>query len=231
MAAWSALWAGVRRLIATAAARGASAVPAPTVPPMFELVAPIDAARYPASSGWGEDRAATPLNHGAHKHEGLDFPAPVGEPVRAMAAGVVVRSERSDGVEGEWISLRHLFGCTHYFHLDRRLVAIGDHVMPSQVIGRVGRTGVVHSGPHVHVQAPVKPSALAAYVARHGEPDGGFGRLRGDLRCVPLEPLLPYAISDALRARALARGLRFTPGLGPAVAGAFVGLLIAGVLA
>lgn len=95
-------------------------------------------------------------------HEGLDFAAPLGTPVRAVAAGVVVLSERLK-VRGEAVVVAHGMGlCTGYWHLASRQVRVGEEVRPGQVLGRLGSTGL-STGPHLHLEVrlrgvPVDPA-------------------------------------------------------------------------
>lgn len=94
-------------------------------------------------------------------HEGLDFAAPPGTPVRAVAGGVVVLSERLR-VRGEAVVLSHGMGlCTGYWHLSERRVRVGERVDGGQVIGLLGSTGL-STGPHLHLEVrlfgiPVDP--------------------------------------------------------------------------
>lgn len=94
-------------------------------------------------------------------HEGLDFAAPLGSPVRAVAEGVVVLSERLK-VRGEAVILSHGMGlCTGYWHLGERRVRVGEKVREGQVLGLLGNTGL-STGPHLHLEVrlqgiPVDP--------------------------------------------------------------------------
>ncbi|WP_298628159.1 M23 family metallopeptidase [uncultured Thermus sp.] len=94
-------------------------------------------------------------------HEGLDFAAPPGTPVRAVAEGVVVLSERLK-VRGEAVILSHGMGlCTGYWHLAQRRVRVGERVKGGQVLGLLGNTGL-STGPHLHLEVrlwgiPVDP--------------------------------------------------------------------------
>ncbi|MFN4070763.1 MAG: peptidoglycan DD-metalloendopeptidase family protein [Thermus caldifontis] len=94
-------------------------------------------------------------------HEGLDFAAPLGTPVRAVADGVVVLSERLK-VRGEAVVLSHGMGlCTGYWHLSERRVRVGERVKGGQVLGLLGSTGL-STGPHLHLEVrlfgvPVDP--------------------------------------------------------------------------
>ncbi|WP_018111456.1 peptidoglycan DD-metalloendopeptidase family protein [Thermus igniterrae] len=88
-------------------------------------------------------------------HEGLDFAAPVGTPVRAVAEGVVVLSERLR-VRGEAVVLAHGMGlCTGYWHLQRRLVRVGERLRAGEVLGLLGSTGL-STGPHLHLEVRLK---------------------------------------------------------------------------
>lgn len=84
-------------------------------------------------------------------HNGVDFAAPTGTPVRAVASGVVEMAGRNAGA-GNMIKIKHndRFS-TAYMHLSRimRGVTRGRRVERGQVIGAVGQTGLA-TGPHLH---------------------------------------------------------------------------------
>ena len=82
-------------------------------------------------------------------HAGIDIAAPVGTPVRAAGAGVVL--ETADFFfNGNAIYVDHGQGLvTLYCHLDRIEVRPGEHVVAGQRIGLTGNTGR-SSGPHLH---------------------------------------------------------------------------------
>jgi murein DD-endopeptidase MepM/ murein hydrolase activator NlpD len=99
-------------------------------------------------------------------HEGLDFAAPLKTPVRAVAKGRVVLSERLR-VRGEAVILAHGPGlCTGYWHLAERRVRVGEEVRAGEVIGLLGSTGL-STGPHLHLEVrlfgvPVDPMPFFA---------------------------------------------------------------------
>ncbi len=81
-------------------------------------------------------------------HLGVDYAAPVGTPVQAVGAGVVV-SAGSSGAGGKMVRLRHSGGFeTTYMHLSGIAVRAGSRVDQSQVIGYVGSSGL-STGPHL----------------------------------------------------------------------------------
>lgn len=89
--------------------------------------------------------------HGVRRpHLGVDYAAPRGSAVVAVASGVVV-SARWSGGGGNTVHLRHGSGLeTYYLHLSAfaKGVRAGARVEQNQVIGRVGSTGTA-TGPHL----------------------------------------------------------------------------------
>lgn len=83
-------------------------------------------------------------------HLGVDYAAPAGTPVVAVASGVVVAAGWSGG-SGRTVHLRHASGYeTFYLHLSAIAPGVrpGARVAQGQVIGRVGATGLA-TGPHL----------------------------------------------------------------------------------
>ena len=115
-----------------------------SVKKMF-LRAPLDFTRV--TSGFSHARHH-PILGGLRPHLAVDYGAPVGTPVRAVADGVVTMAGW-DGGFGLSLSLRHARGYeTMYNHLSRLDVKRGERVRQRQVIGRVGTTGL-STGPHL----------------------------------------------------------------------------------
>ena len=109
------------------------------------LRAPLDFTRI--TSGFSHARHH-PILGGLRPHLAVDYGAPVGTPVRAVADGVVTQAGW-DGGFGLSISVRHARGYeTMYNHLSRLDVKRGERVRQRQVIGRVGTTGL-STGPHL----------------------------------------------------------------------------------
>ncbi len=87
-------------------------------------------------------------------HEGVDFAAAYGTPVRATADGVVTRVGRDEAGYGNLIELRHANGIrTRYGHLSAfaRGLHPGQRVDQGETIGYVGSTGL-STGPHLHYE-------------------------------------------------------------------------------
>ena len=103
-------------------------------------------------------------------HTGLDFAAPSGTPLHAIAGGVVT-STGYDGAYGNKTVITLEDGTeVWYCHQTSYLVDTGDTVSAGEVIGSVGSTGNV-TGPHLHLEvrpsadSPVDPYAL---LVEHG---------------------------------------------------------------
>ncbi len=100
-------------------------------------------------------------------HGGLDLAVPVGTPVRAPAAGVVLETENFF-FTGNTIFLDHGQGLiTMYCHLSRFNVKPGDHVRRGQLIAESGATGRI-TGPHLHWSVILNRDLVdpAAFISR-----------------------------------------------------------------
>ncbi len=110
------------------------------------------------SSGFG--MRMHPLIHNWRKHEGIDFAAPIGTPVRAAGDGVVEFAGVKGGY-GNVIIVRHPGAySTTYGHLSRFAKGIrrGAKVAQGDTIGFVGMTGLA-TGPHLHYEFRVAGQA------------------------------------------------------------------------
>ena len=81
-------------------------------------------------------------------HLGVDYRAPAGAPVVAVADGVVL-SAGMNGEAGRMVHIRHANGFeTQYLHLSAITLSAGTRVHQGEIIGRVGATGLA-TGPHL----------------------------------------------------------------------------------
>jgi murein DD-endopeptidase MepM/ murein hydrolase activator NlpD len=95
-----------------------------------------------------------PILHIWRAHEGVDFSAPYGTPVRVTADGVVTRVGREEDGYGNVVDVRHANGIrTRYGHLSAfaRGLRPGERVEQGETIGYVGSTGL-STGPHLHYE-------------------------------------------------------------------------------
>jgi murein DD-endopeptidase MepM/ murein hydrolase activator NlpD len=137
--------------------------------------------RYPTLHDWVHPVAAAPemipakstrwfgaVRHGVEREEcgaghcGVDLGGPRGQPIVAVAWGVVVRAERSwmgrDGRSGRYVRIEHPDGVyTAYMHLDdiAEGLDVGDEVQPGQMIGTLGKSGIVNGEHHLHFSLEV----------------------------------------------------------------------------
>ncbi len=91
-----------------------------------------------------------PILGGVHPHFGVDYAAPSGTPIWAVADGTVLSCGWSGGF-GHQVVLRHPNGyVTYYGHLSHygRGIRRGAPVRQKQIIGYVGSTGL-STGPHL----------------------------------------------------------------------------------
>src|SRR5256884_8267074 len=91
-----------------------------------------------------------PILGGVRPHLAVDYAAPIGTPVRAVADGTILGAGWNGG-NGIQVHLRHRSGYeTEYNHLARLAAGVraGARVSQRQVIGYVGSTGL-STGPHL----------------------------------------------------------------------------------
>ena len=111
------------------------------------LARPVAAARL--SSGFG--MRFHPILGYSRLHAGVDYAAPTGTPIYAVADGRVSYAGRHGG-HGNYVKLSHVGGLgTGYAHMSRIAVSSGETVRRGQVIGYVGSTGL-STGPHLHYE-------------------------------------------------------------------------------
>lgn len=101
------------------------------------------------TSGFGT--RADPFGRGAATHKGMDFHARVGDPVMAVAEGVVSFAGVKGGY-GNVVDVDHGNGyVTRYAHNSRLVVKAGDLVRAGQEVAKAGSTGR-STGAHVHFE-------------------------------------------------------------------------------
>jgi murein DD-endopeptidase MepM/ murein hydrolase activator NlpD len=119
-----------------------------------------------------------PILGGVRPHLGIDYAAPSGTPIWAVADGKVISCGWNDGF-GKQITLRHRNGySTSYGHLSgfAKGIRTGASVRQKQVIGYVGSTGL-STGPHLDYRLvkdkrfknPLKESFPAGFPIEKGE--------------------------------------------------------------
>lgn len=129
-----------------------------------ELTRQILPSGRPVASGYLSSRFGERVDpftgHGAF-HAGVDFVGAPGDPVLAVASGVVSYAG-SDGGYGQLVEITHGQGLvTRYAHNRRIVVTQGATVRQGQTIAMLGSTGR-STGPHVHFEVlqngvPVDP--------------------------------------------------------------------------
>lgn len=106
-------------------------------------------------------------------HLGVDYGAPVGTPVLAVASGVVV-SAGFNGEAGRMVHIRHASGYESlYLHLASFADGIrrGVRVDQGQVIGRVGASGTA-TGPHLDYRVRRNGAYINPLTAHRSMPPG-----------------------------------------------------------
>lgn len=119
-----------------------------------------------------------PILGNMRKHDGIDYGAATGTPIRAIGDGVVIRAGWTNGY-GNVVEIRHANGyVTRYGHMRSFAKGIypGARVSQKETIGYVGSTGL-STGPHLHFEVKVKgvqrnPSQVLANVSADPIPAG-----------------------------------------------------------
>lgn len=111
---------------------------------------PLEHSRY-VSSSFGT-RIDPVTGKAGSFHSGIDMPAPVGTPIRAVSDGKVYKVVTTSGGYGMLTILSHkddIF--TYYAHQKLRTVGEGKMVRSGEMIGEVGLTGKT-TGAHLHFE-------------------------------------------------------------------------------
>ena len=146
---------------------------------------PLESYPYLSSSyGWRKN----PFNGQMSRHDGLDFSAPQGTPIRAATGGVVRTAALHSGY-GNMVEIDHGGGLiTRYAHAKVLLVKEGQLVTRGQMIARVGSTGL-STGPHLHfeVRQDDKPLDPRVYLA-----DQPLTQAVASVQSVPVSPSVTW---------------------------------------
>lgn len=122
---------------------------------------PVANARKTSGFGW----RLHPLLGYSRLHQGTDYGAAYGTPIRAVSDGIVTLAGWHGG-HGQMVKLAHAGGIgSGYAHMSRIAVTNGTRVTQGQVIGYVGSTGL-STGPHLHFEVyrggvAVSPSSVS----------------------------------------------------------------------
>jgi len=128
---------------------------------------------YPVATGYigsGFGVRTDPINGSVEHHMGLDFDAPVGSAIRAVADGVVSFCGERSGY-GNVVEVDHGNGyMTRYAHNRKNLVRVGQRVHAGEEIAYVGESGRA-TGPHCHFEVwlhgrPVNPLSYVNSVVK-----------------------------------------------------------------
>lgn len=109
----------------------------------------------PISDGWGERVA--PCRGCSSYHQGVDFIPGSGQPIYAIADGVVTAHDERHWSYGNTVEIEHDIDgqvvTSKYAHMQRGSspLQVGDEVEVGDFIGLVGSTGT-STGPHLHLE-------------------------------------------------------------------------------
>ena len=164
------------------------------------LRSPLTFANVTSSFG----RRFHPISRVYRQHQGVDYGAPTGTPVSAIADGTVVMARWNDGY-GNFVQIRHSGGLVScYGHMSRYGAGAkaGRSVRQGQTIGYVGSTGL-STGPHLHFEVrqggkPVNPLKVipprAEPVTKKNMPE--FNALKASYLADLARPAGPVAASE-----------------------------------
>ncbi len=114
---------------------------------------PVDNVRITQQFGNTAFAAAGAYN--GKGHNGIDFAAPIGTPIKSALSGIVLATGNTDSIKGcysfgKWVMVKHANGLnTMYSHLSQIDVSTGQSVSTGQILGYSGETGYA-TGPHLH---------------------------------------------------------------------------------
>lgn len=114
------------------------------------IASPVPSVEISSGFGWRHD----PVTGWSGMHTGIDLRGPFATPIYATAAGTVTLAGW-DADYGQMVEIDHGFGLvTHYAHLSKILVKVGQTVGLHQKLGLMGATGRA-TGVHLHYEVGV----------------------------------------------------------------------------
>lgn len=127
--------------------------------PEFESLGNIDIIYASSYGGSLQFPAMFPLNgtvtrsfNSGSRHYGIDIAAPLNSYIRAVADGAVIQSGWAVDF-GYSISVQHSDGYVSVYKHSASIYKVkGDMVLQGDIIGKVGNTGFMSSGPHLHFE-------------------------------------------------------------------------------
>lgn len=126
-----------------------------SIPPRGTKVFSMPLSKVVLTQLFGKTTSSARL-YASGTHNGVDFSAVTGTPVKAMLEGVVVDTGNTDltcpgASYGKWVLIRHHNGLASlYAHFSLVKVIKGQSVSTGELIGYSGNTGY-STGPHLHV--------------------------------------------------------------------------------
>jgi murein DD-endopeptidase MepM/ murein hydrolase activator NlpD len=113
---------------------------------LHQWVLPVQAGVYHLTARFGDYSSLW-----SHFHTGLDFAAPTGTPIMAVAGGTISEVGYSGAYGNRTVETLPDGTELWYCHQNEFGTSVGATVRPGQVIGYVGSTGNV-TGPHLHLE-------------------------------------------------------------------------------
>jgi murein DD-endopeptidase MepM/ murein hydrolase activator NlpD len=149
--------------------KGYASIPTEPQPAIRNVVHPLP--RSLLTQHWGENGDIY-AKFGLWGHNGTDYAASQGAPVRCAAEGVVAWVDYDEDY-GYYVRVnhQHLGVDTFYAHLSKVAVNKGEKLLATSIVGFVGSTGN-STGPHLHFEVRMRDSNNAGYAKSTPMPKG-----------------------------------------------------------
>ena len=137
---------------------------------------PLDAVFVTQYFGNTSFSSKNPQIYNGKGHNGVDFRAAIGTPVKSALSGTVVGVSNTSAIAGcysygKWIMVKHPNGLsTLYSHLSLQSVRVGDTVGTGEIIGYSGNSGNV-TGPHLHFGVYATEGVRITAITRNSFPN------------------------------------------------------------